>query len=607
MAADEFTPMEQEVIDLLRSNDPTAADKLVALNDAERARVLSYVTTMSRVASPPEEQVDAVSGETPPTESESSVEEKAPPTESESAVEEKPQATWKARLGVLSRTRQPSKVALAVLGVAALVLFVVLVRACSGGGAGESRALLLVRESSNDLYVVDPGQEVDRANRAVRDLISLRGIRVTTEGVSGVTQFAALGDRNIVVARTQAGESAWLVDGEDYQQIIESESGTVSVVAVDETLYVKEESEGTQRCYRGSPDDLDRVSRGDYCEITRSGHVLIADQSEDSYRVRVVSPEDEELLRGNIPTRPDISANGLFLIVLDEQGVTVVSVQDGDRVWELEEAVGYNFASHPDGYLAIAAQVAGGDIVLAFVDSYGNAFELAEIAEGGLVAEFARSGNLFWLEYGDGENNLLSAWDNSQRDVVELANEEALGLVGVYGDSAVTATEDDFGVLFQRFLLDGSVRELHEFEDDSGLSAVLIEGDYLYAVGSELASVVPLSEGEATDSERWDRLTALDYHAGSLVLAGADGSSEVLFHISAGSADDLEYGQYDEIASAQIYGGTLYASVVDGSRVDTLAFDTSSGDELDEEGHSGYRLLNIRLQTVRNTLSAWTS
>ena len=593
MSADEFTPKEREAIDLLRSNDPTAAEKLVSLSDAERARVLVYVTSRSGEDDPAAEKDDEVSGEPP------SASQPEPP------VTAKTRVAWKPQFGALGRLRnRTSKIVLAVVGVAVLAVFVVLVRAWGDDGGGESRALLLVRESSSDLYVVNPGQEVDRANRAVQDIVDLRGIEVTIGGVSSATQFPALGERHVIVARTQDGEAVWVIDGDDYEKITESESGTVRAVVVDETLYVKEESEDTQRCYRGSPDDWERVSRGDYCEITRSGHVFIADRSDDSHRVRVESPVGDEMLRANFPTRPEISANGLFLVVVEEQGVIVTSVGNGDRVWELEDGVGYDFASHKDGYLAIAAQAADGELVLAIVDSDGNAYELAEIAEGRLVAEFSGSGNLFWTESGEGSNNLLSAWDASQRDVIELADEEDLGLVGVFEDSVVTATEDDFGVLFQRFLLDGSVRELHEFEEVSGLWFVLIEGDYLYAVGNELASVVPLREGEAVDSEPWDQLSALDHHDGSLVLAGTDGSSEVLFRISAGSSDDVEYGQYDTIRSAQIYGDTLYASVRDGSRVDTLAFDFSSGDELDDRDYDGYGLVNVRLRSVRDTLSA---
>ncbi len=596
MSADEFTPKEREVIYLLRSNDPTAAEKLVSLSDAERVRVLAHVTSTSGEDDPAAEKDDEVSGE-PPSASQS-----LPPETAKTRAARKP------RFGALGQLRsRTSKIVLAVLGVALLAVFVVLVRACGDDGGGESRALLLVRESSSDLYIVNPGQEVDRANRAVHDIVDLRGIEVTSGGVSSATRFPALGARHVIVARTQDGEAVWVIDGDDYQQITGSESSTVSAVVVGEILYVKEENEGTQRCYRGPPNDLERVSRGDHCDITRSGHVFIADRSDDSHRIRVESPAGDELLRANFPTRPAISANGLFLVVVEEHGVIVTSVETGDRVWGLEDGVGYDFASHRDGYLAIAAQAADGELVLAIVDTEGNAYEVAEIVEGSLVAEFSGSGNLFWTETGEGSSNLLSAWDASQRDVIELGDEEDLGLVGVFEDSAVTATEDDFGVLFQRFLLDGSVRELHEFEEVSGLRFVLIEGDYLYAVGNELASVVPLREGEAVDSEPWDQLSALDHHDGSLVLAGTDGSSEVLFRISAGSSDDVEYGQYDAIGSAQIYGDTLYASVRGGSRVDTLAFDVSSGDELDDEDYGGYELVNVRRRSVTDTLSARAS
>jgi len=594
MSAEEFTPEELEVIGLLGSNDPTAAEKLVELSEAHRARVLAYVTGMTGADDPSVDEDDEGSGEPPISQPE-------PPVAGESLPD--PEVP----VGVRSRSRAArSKVVLVGLGVVLLGLLGFLLRGCGDDGGHESRSLLLVRESSSDLYIVGVGEEVGRANRAVRDIISLRHIDVTKGGLSWESRFAALGGQRVIVARTQDGESAWIVDGDDYGQVIESEDGTVTAVVVDETLYVKEESEGAQRCYRGSSDDLELVFRRDYCELTRSGHMLTADQSEEWYRVSVVSPEGREMLEGRFPTRPVISDNGLFLMVVDEDRIIVIGVETGDRVWELEGGVAYDFASHRNGYLAILAQAADGGLVLAVVDSDGNADDLTEVVAGAVVAEFTDSGDLFWIEpSGDGDSILL-AWDSSERDVIELADGEDLDLlVGVYEDSVVTATEDDFGVLFQRFSLDGSVSELHEFEDESGLQGVLLEGDYVYAIGSELASVISLSEGEAVDSEPWDGITFLDYHESSLVLAGTDGSSEVLFLIDARSANDVEYGLYDEIASAQIYGDTLYASVMDGSRVDTLAFDLPSGDQRDED-YGGYRLVSSRVRIPRDVLSSFS-
>ena len=630
MTIDEFTPRERDVIELLRSNDPSAAEKLVALNDAERARVLAYVTSVTASERPLRETDDEVSEEpqlsgpaSPETaEAPESSDDEAPESSDDETPEE-PSLSGPASpetaegpeyskpllgiIGTLRNNANASKIALTALSVGLIVVFVVVVRACGGADDRASTALLLVRESSSDLYIVEAGGEVNRTNRAVQDVIQLRSIEVTIGEASRWTQFAAVGERQVIVARTESGEAAWVIDGDDYQQIIDSERGTVGAVVVDGTLYIKEESEGSQRCYRGSPDDLERVSRGDHCEVTKSGHVFIADRSDESYGVRVQSPEGDELLRASFSALPQISDNGLFVVAVDEEGVTVTSVGSGDRVWEFEGGVSYDIASHRDGYLAIVVQAASGELILALVDSDSNADELAEVAEGRLVAEFAESGNLFWVESDGGDGVVLSVWDSSEHNVVELADEDSLRLVGVYNDSAVTAKEDDLGVQFERFSLEGSESILHEFDDTSGLQIVRIEGDYLYTVGNEIASVVRLGDGEAVDSEPWDLVSLLDYHEGSLIASGVDGSSEVLFGISVGSDRDVEYGQYDAIASAQLYGNTLYASIVDGSRVDTLAFDVSSGDQLDDEDYDGYGLINIRERTLRNSLSAWAS
>ena len=73
------------------------------------------------------------------------------------------------------------------------------------------------------------------------------------------------------------------------------------------------------------------------------------------------------------------------------------------------------------------------------MDHEGNADELLEVSDGQLVAEFAPSGDLFWLESGQDDQGVLSVWDVSEKDVIELADEEGLQLVGVFfgfgGDS----------------------------------------------------------------------------------------------------------------------------------------------------------------------------
>ena len=182
-------------------------------------------------------------------------------------------------------------------------------------------------------------------------------------------------------------------------------------------------------------------------------------------------------------------------------------------------------------------------------------------------------------------------------------------------------------MLLHQFTLEGDSRELHELGDNSMLQATYIEGDYLYMASGEMVSVVPLDGGDPVDSETWDGVTLLDFHRGSLVAAGVDGSSMVLFRISAGSNAYVEYGEFEEIRSAQLfsagsnayveygefeeirsaqlYGDTLYASIVEGSSVDTLSFDASSGEHLESDiSYDGYRLINSRPITVRSTLNS---
>ena len=181
MSAEEFTPEELEVIGLLGSNDPTAAEKLVELSEDHRARVLGYVTGMMGADDPSVDEDVEGSGEPPISEPE-------PPVAGGSLPD--PEVP----VGVRSWSRAArSKLVLVVLGVVLLGLLGFLLRGCGGDGGQESRWLLLVRESSSDLYIVGVGEEVGRANRAVRDIVSLRHIDVTEGGVSWESRFAAFG------------------------------------------------------------------------------------------------------------------------------------------------------------------------------------------------------------------------------------------------------------------------------------------------------------------------------------------------------------------------------------------------------------------------------
>ena len=461
---------------------------------------------------------------------------------------------------------------------------------------------------AGDLYVGSARAEIDRDDRVVRDFDGLIHTVVTRDDIWGSAGTVDVGDRRVLAARTQDGDGAWVIDGSDVDEIV-SESGNVGVVVLGDTLYYRESSEGTAGCYRGSVgslDDFERVFRGDSCVLTYSGHVMGADLSGDTWRVSVWTPEGDDtgLYRANFQIMPQLSENGTFVVSTDNEGVTVTAVETGDRVWELDGGVSANVASHPNGHIAVAAEASSGEVYLVAVDREGNADELLEVRDGRLLAEFAPSGDLFWLERGQEDQGVLSVWDVSEKDVVELADEEGLQLVGVSSDSAVTVIEDDLGALFQRFSpSDSSGIELHEFDDDVRVS--FIYGDFLYVAGSEIASVVPLGGNEPTDSLTWDAIEILDVQNGLLVAVGSDGSSDVLFSIRAGSEDDVEYGEYDNVISAQVYGNTLYASVRDGLGVETLAFNVSSGDRRDEDAdYDGYRLVNNREWPIRSTLFA---
>lgn len=620
---------EREALELLRSNDPRAAATLAALDDSGRARVLAQVSATSApeesspsdgisepdpsIADEAESSAEA-SGEVPSdpdaddAQLDSKVDDDSGPDSTASSDASSKTGSF-ADVFNQALTTTAGKAVLAVVGVVLILLIIFVVRSCGGDGDPSSNALLLVRESGGDLYVGRANTEIDRDDRIVRDFDALTRTTVTRDGAWWSAGLVEVGSRRILVADAQDGDGAWVIEGSDVEEIV-SESGNVGVVVLGDTLYLRESREGTQRCYRGSLDaldDLERVFRGDACTITYSGHVMGASSSGDSYRVTVWTPQgdDTALSRANFPGLPAISDNGRFVVSRDDEGVTVTSVDTGDRIWELDGGVDFDLASHPDGHIALVAEASSGEVYLVVVDPDGNADELLEVRDGQIVAEFAPSGDLFWLESKQDNRGVLSVWDSSEKNLFELADEEGLQFIGVDESAAVTVIEDDLGALFQRFLpTDTEGTELHEFDDDVWMS--LIYGDYLYVAGSEIASVIPLDGGEGTDSLTWDAIALLDVSNGLLIAVGSDGSSEVLFSIRSGSEDDLEYGEFDDVVSAQAYGDTLYATVRDGLGLETLAFDVSSGDPQDDgPDYDGYRLLNSRIWPIRNTLSAF--
>lgn len=496
---------------------------------------------------------------------------------------------------------------LAAVGCALVIAMVFVVRGCGGDGEPSSDALLLVREGSGDLYVGSAHVEVDRSDRVVRDFNSLARAVETRDGVWWSVGLVEAGSRRVLVADALDGAGAWVIEESEAEEIV-SESGAVEVVVAGDALYLREAREGTQRCYRASLhalDDRERVFRGDACAIAYSGHILGATSSGDSYRVTVWSPLGDEtaISRANFQGTLSMSDNGRFVVSGDDEGVTVTSVDTGDRIWELDGGVDFDLASHPGGHIALAATADSGEAYLVAVDGAGDADELLEVRDGQIVAEFAVSGDLFWIESGEDDRGVLSVWDVSQKEVIELAEEEGLRLIGVHEGAALTVIEDDLGALFQRFLPTDRGTELHEFDDEVQRS--FIHGGFLYLAGSEIASVVPLDGGEAVDSLVWDEIEILDFNGGLLLAVGTDGTSEVLFSMRSGSESDVEYGDFDEVVSGQIYGSSIYATVRDGLGLETLVFDVSSGDLRDDApDYGGYRLVNSRAQPIRSTLVA---
>ena len=484
----------------------------------------------------------------------------------------------------------------------------------SGPGADRpetSNVLLLVSESDGYLYVGEAGREVSRDDRVVQDMRRIGWISVTRDDGWGLLRVAEVGDEHVVVAEAADGYGAWVIDGLESEKIA-SQSETVTAVVVGEMLYLVEVRDRVHRCYRvstGELDDLERVFRGDYCSVSRSGYIMGVDASDDTFRVSVWAPQGkEEMSREEFTTRPTISENGLFLLGTDDQGVVVTSVESGNPVWEIDGAVNFHMASHPGGHVAVAAQAEAGEVVLVLVERDGTPNQLAYIPFGTLTAQFAESGDLFWIEGTLEGAGVLRTWSIDRGDVVELADERGLQLLGIFKTSAVTITQDDSSTSFLQYSLDDSrTRELYEFGDDH-LEFVRIDGDYIYIAGRGKATVVPLDGGEPIESELWDGVTVLDYSNGALVAAGIDGSYEVLFSITAGYAAQVEYGRFDQVMSAQLYGNILYASVEGRSRRSIVVFDKFSGHRRDFGiDYEGYLLINNRERRISDVLQVKAS
>ena len=492
----------------------------------------------------------------------------------------------------------------AVIGAGGVVFFVILfiiIRACSGGGGdgGGSGSLMLVRESSGDFYVVDAGEEVGREHRVVQDAGFVKPIAATKGGSLSYTNLVSVGGRLVLLAEAGGGDTLWSVDGGEYEEVLSS-AGDLSAVVVDDVLYVRETRDGSRRCYRGVVGDLERVFRGDDCWFAESGHLIGVNRANGAFAVTVESPGGDELLTGSFNVVPDLSSNGEFLVVDEsELGVKVVTTSGGgEEVWSLDDGYRAEFASSPNGYLAVASQTAGGGIVLAVIDGAGEAWELTE-AYGPVEAEFNDDGDLFWTEHGSGgDDDVLLMWDASSGEVTELAAEEGLELIGVYRDYAVAFTEDDIGVCVSRFPSEDDCA-LHEMDDSTSLRYRGIIDGYLFLIGGNMASLVPLSGGDPVDSELWDEVEFVHLQGGVLFAAGRDGSSWVLFGLDPGSGKPQEYGEYNTMPLAAAVGGRLFVTPTSGN-VTTLAYDISTGEQIDEIEYRGYALIPNLEASARN-------
>lgn len=494
-----------------------------------------------------------------------------------------------------------------IVGVGGVVFFValfIIIRACSSGGdSSGSGSLMLVRESSSDLYIVKAGEEAGREHRVVRDASDIKLIAVTKNGDLSYGLLVSVGSRQVMLADTGDGDAMWSVKGDEYEEVLSS-VGRLEAVVVDDVLYIRETRDGSRRCYRGVVDDLERVFRGDDCWFAESGHLIGVNRTDGTFAVTVWSPGGDELLTGSYGVIPDLSSNGEFLVVVDESelGVRVLTTSGGgEDVWSLDEGYRAEFASSPSGHLAVASQTAGSGVVLAVIDGDGAAWELAE-ADGAVEAEFNDDGDLFWIEHGDfsGDDDVLSMWDASSGEARELAVEEGLKLVGVYGDYAVAFTEDDFGICVGRFPSEDDCA-LHEMDDSTGLRYRGIIDGHLFLIGGNMASLVPLSGGNPVDSEKWDEVEFANLQGGMLFAAGRDGSSWSLFGLDPGLDKPREYGEYNTVPVAAAVGGELFVTTTSGG-VATLAYDISTGEQIDEIEYRGYSLIPNLNPPARNRL-----
>ena len=592
MAADEgLNDAELDVVRLLESNDPAAAEALMGLDETGRARVLSRVASGTEARGPH-------TGGSAAAVSEGAVVSGAAPDVGAlvDGVASGVARLWRDRLG---RSR------LVVGGVVLAVLVVLIVRSCGGGGGGGDDLLLL--SGAEDLYVVKAGQEVDRDGRVARDVGYLQFVRVTTGDEWLDAGSAVVGGQRIVVARgTSGGETLWAIDGFESERLVDVDDGRVTATVVDGVLFVRERSGETERCHRGSPEELDVVFRGDVCVVTRSGHVMGANKSSTgAFRVEVFGPEgsDEELFSGNFESLPRISDNGGFLVVFDSRGVTVTHVASGDEVWRQRDPVDFSQVSHLGGNTVMSVRADDGEVVLVGFDRDGHDEELTELSRGSVIGEFAASGDFYWTEETDGVGTLFM-WRASEGDVDTLDDADNMRLAGVHGGAAVTVITDDLGAEFRRYPASGDYSELDDVKAD--IEDYYIEGDYVYINATEFAAVIPLNGDDAVESDFYDDIVLHDWRDGTLVFSADDGFSTVLVSIRTGSTEDTEYDRFDQLLTSQLDGNTLMATFQDGRAPKIVQFDTKSGEYRDDlPEYNDFTLVSYRAYPVRSWISPY--
>ena len=396
-----------------------------------------------------------------------------------------------------------------------------------------------------------------------------------------------------------------MIDGLDSERLVDADDGAVSVSVVDGVLFVWERSGATERCHRGSVEELDVVFRGDECVVVRSGHVLGADESSTgAFRVEVFGPGggDEELFSGSFESLPRLSGNGGFVVAVEQRGVSVTHVDSGDEVWDLRDGVQASVASHLGGSMVVAVETDEGEVLLVGFDREGSPAELAELSRGVIRGEFAANGDFYWTEEADGVGTLF-LWRASEGDVERLDEDDGLQLAGVHGDAAVTLIADDLGVEFRRYAGSDDYRELDDVKADLGV--YVIDGDYIYLDAAEIAAVVPLDGGDATESDFYDDIVLLGWHDGTLVFAADDGFSTTLVSIRSGEEQEIEYDRYDQIHAVQIDGDTLIATVQDGRAPQTIQLDVNTGKQRDDTPeYNDFTLIPTTTHPYRATIRA---